>query len=237
VLRLLGAASYCDAVAEDVAVAQTWGKLAVLLVTAINQVLKRSIKSTARLLKAHTLEEEMGSKAIRVYFCQLANTAVLILLLTSDFGPFSIIPGTHYATINSEWYASIGAPMVSTMLIQFFTAWGIDTCTYTMKAPINWLKGRLAPTQNARNATQAPPEFDLSAKYGEILLAISVILVFSSGIPLLYWVGAFGFTVRFWVDKWMVLRVCAKPPLYSSQLIEDFDTILVRNAAHAREYD
>eukprot|EP01048_Picozoa_sp_COSAG05_P005297 COSAG05_NODE_311_length_11636_cov_11.922250_3_plen_128_part_00 len=80
--------------------------------------------------------------------------------------------------------------------------------------------------QNARNASQMPHQCDFSLKYGEILLSMSVLLIFSSGIPALYWVGAVGFGVRYWVDKWFVLRICAKPPLYSSALIEDFDEIL-----------
>lgn len=76
------------------------------------------------------------------------------------------------------------------------------------------INGRLAATQNALNASQTPPQCDLSLKYGEILLSMSVLLIFSSGIPALYWVGAIGFGLRYWVDKWFVLRICAKPPLY-----------------------
>ena len=113
-----GHTHYCDEFATDEKTAKTWGMAAAMLVTAINQILKRTIKGTAHHLKAHTLEEEMASKSIRVFFCQLANTAVLILLLTSKVGPFTAIPGAHYGNINPEWYAAIGAPMVSTMIFQ-----------------------------------------------------------------------------------------------------------------------
>eukprot|EP01048_Picozoa_sp_COSAG05_P005296 COSAG05_NODE_311_length_11636_cov_11.922250_2_plen_223_part_00 len=149
-----------------------------LAVTVINQVLKRTIKGTAHHLKAHTLEEEMAYKSSRVFFCQLANTAVLMLLLTSEFGvrhthhsrpvsqnlrhlsrqnhcrvsqPFTRIPGAHYGNINPEWYAAIGAPMVATMAFQFVTYIGMDVC-YT--APISWLTRTIS---GHRASTQVKP--------------------------------------------------------------------------------
>ena len=40
-------------------------------------------------------------------------------------------------------------------------------------------------------------------------------------LPLLLWVGAAGLTLKYWVDKWAVLRAYKKPPLYSHDVFED----------------
>ena len=38
-----------------------------------------------------------------------------------------------------------------------------------------------------------------------------------------YFVAAFGFFIKFWVDKWAVLNVYMKPPLYGIELFEHFE--------------
>ena len=47
------------------------------------------------------------------------------------------------------------------------------------------------------------------------------------GIPLLYFVAAAGFTLRYWVEKYMDLRVYKRPPLYSAKLVGSFDEVLM----------
>ena len=45
--------------------------------------------------KSHTVEEQMISTSLRVYAVQVLNTAILMLLLRSDMGPFGDLPGEH----------------------------------------------------------------------------------------------------------------------------------------------
>jgi hypothetical protein len=84
---------YCESFDADQQISSVWQKVAVVMTVAINQALKRGIKGSIHWLKAHTLETQMESQAIRVFLCQLQNTAVLTLLLKSTFGPFDELPG------------------------------------------------------------------------------------------------------------------------------------------------
>jgi hypothetical protein len=43
----------------------------------------------------------MASKAVRIFVCQLTNTAILALLIKSTFGPFKNTPGTHYTQVRA----------------------------------------------------------------------------------------------------------------------------------------
>ena len=63
------------------------------------------------------------------------------------------------------------------------------------------------------------------AGYGEVMLATSVTMMFGSGIPLLYHVAAFGFFIRLTVEKFVIVKVTRKPPLYSKVLFDSFDEL------------
>ena len=72
-----------------------------------------------------------------------------------------------------------------------------------------------AATQNQLNASQHPHSFEVAAGYGEVMLATSVTMIFGSGIPLLYHVATVGFFIRLTVEKFIIVKVTRKPPLYS----------------------
>jgi hypothetical protein len=219
--------AYCEPFESDQESTAMWKGIAAVWVVAINQALKRGVKGTAHLLKAHTIGEEMSSTASRVFACQLINTVILMLLLKSELPVASDLPGEHYPSIDSKWFSQVAAPMIKTMAIQFVTPWGIHAGT-AMLGIVMRIKGRrCTKTQNARNRSQAPAEFDIAGSYGEVLLAMSVILIFGSGTPLLYWVGFAGFTGRYWVDKYVVLRECRRPPMLSQSLFANFDEIFM----------
>ena len=219
--------SYCDTFQEDHTSAVRWGLLATLIVILTNQVLKQTIVKTTPWIKAHTQEEELQSKVIRIFLCQFTNTAILVLITKSTFGPFEKIPGEHYSSMNAKWYASVAAPMMMTMIIQLVTPsvmhlmmWGIGGLL-KMKA-----KGG-ALTQNQLNAIYTPKPRDFAAAYGEILLAMSVTMIYGPAVPVLYFVAAAGFMLRYAVERYADLRIYKKPPLYSDKLVGSFDSVLM----------
>lgn len=230
---LEGEKTYCAAMDKEVARDSLWGNVATVIVVFINQALKQGIKRSGWYAKAHTREEEMISTSLRVYAVQVLNTAILMLILRSEIWFFGKLPGEHYPTVNAKWYAEVGAPLVMTMVVQFATPPSVHVVmglVFEIKARI---QSRSAKTQNQLNIAQAPHGFEIAAGYGEVLLATSVTLIFGAGIPLLYHVAAVGFFVRYHVDKWVILRLTRKPPLYSKKLFETFDEMfLVLLVAH-----
>lgn len=74
-------------------------------------------------------------------------------------------------------------------------------------------------TQNQLNSVEAPVPRDFAAGYGEILLATAVTLIYGPGMPLIYFVAAAGFTLRYWVELYCDLRIYRRPVLYSRKLV------------------
>lgn len=216
---------YCAAFEEQESSATFWGLVATVVVVIINQVLRRGMMLTAPFAKSHTVEAQMISTSIRVFLAQVLNTAILMLLLRSEFGVFNDLPGTHYKTVNAKWYAEVGAPLIVTMAIQLLTPPAIQFVMVFVDKLKIWILSRSAKTQNQLNAAHQPREFLIAAGYGEILLVMAVTLIFGAGIPLLYHVAAVGFFIRYNADKWVVVSVTANPPLYSKALFDTFDEI------------
>ena len=44
--------------------------------------------------------------------------------------------------------------------------------------------------------------------------------------PIMLWIGAFGLGLKYWVEKWAVLRAYAKPPMYSADVFGSVPTHL-----------
>ena len=110
------------------------------------------------------------------------------------------------------------------MIIQFMTPPGIHVFMHAIGICKRSCAAK-AKTQHLLNVALAPTSFEIAAGYGEILLAATVTLIFGAGVPLLYHVATVGFFVRYIVERWVIVRVARRPPLYSKQLFQSFDEV------------
>ena len=221
-------AGYCALFNNDRDNAALWGMLATVLVNVVNQLLVKLIMVTSPMLKEHTRGAEMSSRSVRIFMCQLTNTAILVLMVKSSAGPFGDIPGEHYSNVNPKWYAYVASPMLLTMMIQVFTPSFVHLGNhYILGSVLRAIRRCRAKTQNQLNAALAPAPRDFASGYGEILLAMSVTLIYGPGIPVLYFVTAAGLGLRYCVEKFADLRIYRKPPLFSKALIGSFDTVMM----------
>lgn len=56
--------------------------------------------------------------------------------------------------------------------------------------------------------------FRISTRYARALNWTFVVMLFSTGMPLLYWLAALAFAVTYWMDKALMLRFYRTPPAY-----------------------
>jgi hypothetical protein len=64
------------------------------------------------------------------------------------------------------------------------------------------------------------PEFLIEIRYSQILACFYIMMIYSSGMPLLYPIGMFQFIVTYWVDKLLFLRLYKTPPRYGIEMSE-----------------
>ena len=80
------------------------------------------------------------------------------------------------------------------------------------------LKTNSKMSQNDVDKLFIGPRFILSERYGEILSMWLACLLFSSGMPLLYFVFGFYISLQALMDRILLLRVCRRPAQYDEKL-------------------
>ena len=85
------------------------------------------------------------------------------------------------------------------------------------------LKSRLANLQivsgdAGRIVSRISSEFDIEARYSNILVVMGVTFLYSGGMPILYASAGLFFFVTYWVDKCLLLRCYRKPIKFNNYI-------------------
>lgn len=94
---------------------------------------------------------------------------------------------------------------------------------------INAFKGCVARCkflQVDMNNAILPPSFDLTKKYSHILNMLFVTMLYSSGMPVLYFVAFLVFFSSYLFQKYILLRVSSRPVKYSETISQNVTNLL-----------
>jgi hypothetical protein len=128
------------------------------------------------------------------------------------------------------WYYQVGATFILYMIINIFTPHLNALITWLIKKCKRWLDGGICNCGKRRTKKKTKkeyidlhtgPEFNIGLRYSQILTTTFAILVYSSGLPILYICCFFYFLITYWIDKWLMLRFYRNPPhidLYVSNI-------------------
>jgi alpha-tubulin suppressor-like RCC1 family protein len=200
---------------------------AIVGVIAINTMLTNVLNACAVFEKHHSITEEEGAIAIKVFLAQFMNTALISTIVNTDLAYFfpilqpfkdsNLLTGIH-KDFTSDWFSMVGAPIVATVLPASIT----PNIVLLLEWPISilqrfFLKNR-QKTQRLLNELFKGPKFMLSQRYGVMLSMMFTILLYSGSIPIMSWFAVMFFGSAYWCEKTYLLRVVQKPPSYDEQL-------------------
>ena len=74
-------------------------------------------------------------------------------------------------------------------------------------------------TQRQLDLAYEGPEVELSERYGAMLNAVFVILMYSPGLPIIYCFGGVFFASAYWADKITLLEIFKKPNIMDATLV------------------
>eukprot|EP01048_Picozoa_sp_COSAG05_P011620 COSAG05_NODE_1107_length_5864_cov_7.682741_4_plen_561_part_00 len=211
---------FCAAFDNDKKVDLLWGFAAVLSIVIVNQIIKSAIQVTAHLMRDFNRMEQMRYTSTSIYLQQLLNTAIVPLMVRSKLPFFLDLPGTHTWVPNAKWFAAVATPLILTILAQLILCPLLHPGLRLAIGLKRWLFGKLAITQNQLNQSKEAFDFDLAGSYAEVLLACSMTFLFGPSCPILYFFAGIGLWSRFWIERFFVLRVYHRPPLYGKKLFE-----------------
>lgn len=198
--------------------------LAILLV---NQSLGIILRFLAEFEGHHSIEFRDESVAVRLFFAQFFNTAVLMILINIAWPTKAVSFATsRYTDITAGWYDNVGAQLITTMMIN----WVSPHVFYIVSGLV--LRYRIsrgnikAWAQDDLNQRYLGYPMDLSLRQAQLINVAFVTYSFSTGMPLLIPVGAVSFFLAYWVDKLLFIRYFAKPAFSSTIVTKTMSALL-----------
>jgi alpha-tubulin suppressor-like RCC1 family protein len=225
--RLEVAREYCAPYLLTQTRVQALSITAILGVIVINAVLTNVLNACAIFEKHHSITEEEGAIAKKVFLAQFMNTALLSTIVNTDLAfyfpslqPFkdsNILTGIH-KDFTSDWFSMVGAPIVATVLSASITPNVVLLLQWPISIVTRFLLKNRQKTQRLLNELFKGPKFMLSERYGVMLSMMFTILLYSGSIPIMSWFAVMFFGSAYWCEKAYLLRVVQKPPSYDEQL-------------------
>jgi hypothetical protein len=139
-----------------------------------------------------------------------------------------------YDDLDPGWYANVGVTILFYMIINILTPHANALISYFItclkrccdKCTCNKKKTSLR-TRKDYIGLYTGPDFNVGMRYSQILTTVFVVLMYSSGIPLLYVTCFFYFVITYWIDKWLLLRLYRSPPHFDLNISKMFNIIIL----------
>lgn len=139
----------------------------------------------------------------------------------------------EFQDLDPNWYSEVGTTIIFCMILNVFTPHAIALLEYLYIATKRCLdsccaKNKITKLKNRREyeSLYLGPEFEIGARYSQILTTIFIILIYSSGMPILYVCTFICFFLTYWIDKFLILRFYRTPP-HIDLYISRFFSILI----------
>lgn len=188
----------------------------------INSLLAMAMRALTAFEGHYSFDGLNSSLALRLFFAQFFNTALLMLLINAAW-PESIrvkfATGKH-SDFTPAWFDTVGASLVTTMLINIVTPhiypWTMAMCYWYRTRG----KGRYLTPESQRdlNEKMIGPYADYSLRYAQLFNVLFVTFCFASGLPIMIYIATASFFVSYWSDKILFLRYYRLPPQFNAKI-------------------
>lgn len=186
-----------------------------ILVVIINLVLVFIIKVTSRMEKHSTQTSYNTSVALKQTIAMFLNTAVVSFIIHWEdfYSPKGLA---------AEMYNI----MISNAVVQPVVYW--INPAYRVQQFIRWRavkKGDMALlSQSEAQKLFEGPELDMPQRYATLMKTYLLTVVYAPMMPFSFLFGLLALCIQYWVDKYMLLRVHARPV----RLSHDLDEIMIQ---------
>ena len=191
----------------------------IAIVAVLNALLTALMYWLSDAERSASLTARASSELWKLFLAQFVNTALLVLIVNAKFYDTSLnfagLGQGDFVDTTREWFARVGANICVTVLILVFTS---TLPALVLELLVRWWQRRSIRqklTQEAMNDAAQLSEFSLSLRLAQFTNLIAVVIMYSSAMPVMLWIGLLYCGVSFWFDKFVLLRYSKIPPQYS----------------------
>ncbi|KAL4456640.1 hypothetical protein ABPG74_000747 [Tetrahymena malaccensis] len=212
---------------------------AVLCIVVINVIIQFLFQALSQFEKHKLLDDQLKSFIIKTFVAQFINTGLILLLTNINFditttGAMQFLFGGNYDDLSPEWFKNVGTVIILTLLINVVTAPMVSCFFVFLRALFKCCdRGCSLDDTKTKKSTlnewvefYTGPEFMISFRYSQILGICFIGMLYSGGIPILYFISLLHLTVLYWLDKVFLFKVCKIPPNFDQQMATMARTML-----------
>ena len=184
------------------------------------------ILSYSRFKKVSALD---SSTMIWIFLTQFINTALILLglnaNLTEIYSPLGVIFNGVYGDFEKTWYNNVGCLFLNTMVINTFFPVTEQLIRFLMTNFKKWKDQGWKRQYSTKSLTVANyvnvyggPEFSLPNRFAALLKMIFVVLLYGTGLPMMYILASITLIFLFFLDKICMAKQYQRPPYYDELL-------------------
>ncbi|KAH8047601.1 hypothetical protein JL721_12153 [Aureococcus anophagefferens] len=204
----------------------------VLVVVAVNSLFQVLFAAFAKVERHDSISTQLVNTAWKTFFLIFLNTAFLVPVFNmkceptwrgdlglTDFFCEHVFIG-EYVGFTKSWYENVGRTVVLSVALNMVVSVLSRFGTVSLLDPPGGLvlARRLRDADAAQRALPAAALFDIEYRYSFALTYVLCALVYCSGLPVLVPLTAAYFWASYVADRYLVMRLYAKPPSYDHKL-------------------
>lgn len=214
--------STCDSYLRDRIEAQVLQYFASFIVLGVNVAIEKVMRVFASYEKHHTEDGRGTGVFLRVFILKYINTSLVFFINNNPIILRDVL-GVNAATtteFTAAWFETIGVTIILVQLGDIFFSHGDKFAKWMVhRHQSNRARNNdVALTQDELNRSAVGPEFEFAFNYAQLLSTFFVCFTFSTGIPLLYLIGAGNFFVAYFVEKYLFIHLYRIPPHFSNNV-------------------
>lgn len=216
-----GNESFCRKYSMDNRVRAILGAFATIIAAVLNILVKTLSIFLSEKEHHHSYTDFEKSVTWKIVTVMLLIMVLLPLFMAAnipDISSLGFLFNGEHKDFSPWWYSEFATKFQQVAFINAFSL----PFSMASKVIVFELKRRLlagtASTQRQLDELYKPPPYLMSERYGMFVSAVLYTLLFSAGMPLLYFIMILMCGMLTVIDRVVLLRFCARPPRYTGKL-------------------
>ena len=216
-----GNESFCRKYSMDNITRIALGAFATIIAAVLNVLVKTLSIFLSEIEHHHSYTDFEKSVTWKIVIVMLLIMVLLPLFMAAnipDISSLGFLFNGEHKDFSGWWYSEFATKFQQVAFINAFSL----PFSMASKVIVFELKRRLlagtASTQRQLDELYKPPPYLLSERYGMFVSAVLYTLLFSAGMPLLYFIMILMCGMLTVIDRVVLLRFCARPPRYTGKL-------------------
>jgi len=193
-----------------------------LVTVAFNMMIELLFKFLPAYEKHHTVTLYVSSRIVKQTLTLWINTAFLELIASARFtfakevseGRFG---AGFYRDLTPQWFSDVGSQILLTVSLAAVAPVGSRVSKIFLGIFTRWIAMRTSVIQEDLNLGFVGPEFDIGRDYSYVLMVALSVLMYGTGMPLLYLTMTLASLLFYYLDRYMVTRIYRTPPRLSDK--------------------